>query len=107
MLRIIVELVPDGDPGRRRELGRVDIVNVAPESMHTGNYAVTMDEFDDRIPGRRSTFRTTAALSNVERDIVRPMQLVGMVLGVVAPVKRTMHRSQQDADGVVLWRGEV
>ncbi|MNN85178.1 hypothetical protein D3C81_2024360 [compost metagenome] len=66
-----------------------------------------MDELDSRESGLCATFRTIASLDNVERDIVRPMQLVGMSLSVVAPVKRTMHSSLEELQGVVLSRGTI
>lgn len=46
--------------------------------------------------GHTQRFRTMASIYNVERDLVSPMQLVGMALGVVAPVTRTMQRSQEE-----------
>ncbi|MGY2489018.1 hypothetical protein [Cupriavidus sp. CP313] len=107
MLRVTVELVPDGDEGRSRLLGRLEIVNTAGESPATGDYQLIVDEFDERIPGRLSTFRTVAALENVERDVIRPMQLIGMALNVVAPVKQTMHSWPEVPHGVVLSREAI
>jgi hypothetical protein len=66
-----------------------------------------MEEFDARFPGQHATFRTVAALDNVERDLVRPMQLAGMALSVVAPVKRTMHGSGDEPLGIVLTREAI
>ncbi|MFS8974467.1 hypothetical protein PO002_08130 [Cupriavidus necator] len=107
MLRVTVELIPDGQEEYWRTLGRVEIENVLGESLTTGAYRIVMDEFDGRIPAQRSTFRTIASLNNVERDLVRPMQLVGMALSVVAPVKRTMHSSQNEPQGIVLTRDAI
>ena len=107
MLRVTVELIPDGDDERRRTLGRLEIENVSAESLTTGVYRLIMDEFDERIPGHRSTFRTIAELENVERDIVRPMQLIGMAMSVMAPVKRTMHSFEDGPQGIVLSREAI
>jgi len=107
MLRVTVELVPDGREECRRMLGRIEISNIAGESLVTGAYRIVMDEFDGRFPGEHETFRTVAALDNVERDLVRPMQLVGMALSVVAPMKRTMHGSWDEPLGIVLTREAI
>lgn len=107
MLRVTVELVPDGQEGRRRTLGRIEIENIAGESLVSGAYRIVMDEFDARRAGPPATFRTIASLTNVERDVVRPMQLVGMVLSVVAPIKRTMHRIPDEPQGLVLSRDVI
>ncbi|AJG23459.1 hypothetical protein QO239_16460 [Cupriavidus taiwanensis] len=107
MLRVTVELIPDGQEDCRRTLGQLEIENIAGDSLVTGAYRIVMDEFDARGPGPRTTFRTIASLDNVERDLVRPMQLVGMALSVVAPVKRTMHRSEDVPQGTVLSRESI
>lgn len=106
MLLVTVELLPHGQEECRRTLGQIEIANMAGELMVTGTYRIVMDEFDARH-GSRATFRTIASLDNVERDIVRPMQLVGMALSVVAPVKRTMHSSQEQLQGTVLSRETI
>lgn len=107
MLRVTVELIPDGQEEYSRILARIEIANVLGESLTTGAYRIVMDEFDARIPAQRSTFRTIASLDNVERDLVRPIQLVGMALSLVAPVKRTMHCSYDGPMGVVLTREAI
>ncbi|SCU79004.1 conserved hypothetical protein [Cupriavidus necator] len=107
MLRVTVELIPDGQDECRRTLGKIEIENIAGESLATGAYRIVMDEFDARASGQRATFRTIASLDNVERDLVRPVQLVGMALSVLAPVKRTMHSSQDEAQGLVLSREPI
>lgn len=107
MLRVTVELIPDGKEECVRTLGRVEIENTDGESIATGAYRIVMDEFDGRHACQRTTFRTIASLENVERDIVRPMQLVGMALSVVAPVKRTMHSSHAEPHGIVLSRESI
>lgn len=107
MLRVTVELIPDGQEERRRTVGRLEIENIAGESLVTGAYRILMDEFDTPCRGPRTTFRTIASLDNVERDLIRPMQLIGMALSVAAPVKRTMHSSQEAPQGTVLSRESI
>jgi hypothetical protein len=107
MLRVTVELIPGGKEDCRRMLGQLEIENIAGESLATGVYRIVMDEFDTPPFGPRSTFRTIASLDNVERDLIRPMQLVGIALSVAAPVKRTMHSSQEAPQGAVLSRESI
>ncbi len=107
MLRVTVELIPDGQEERCRTVGQLEIENIAGESLVTGAYRILMDEFDTPCLGPRATFRTIASLDNVERDLIRPMQLVGMALSVAAPVKRTMHSSLEAPQGVVLSRESI
>lgn len=109
MLRVTVDLIPDGREECSRTLGRMEIENVAGESMFTGTYRIVMDEFDvdARVPGQLATFRTFATLDNVERYLVRPMQLASIALSVVAPFKRTMHSSNDGPMGIVLTQEEV
>ncbi|SOY70901.1 hypothetical protein [Cupriavidus taiwanensis] len=105
MLRVTVELIPDGREECSRTLGQIEIENIDGDSLSTGTYRIVMNEFDTRDMGSYTTFRTVAVLDNVERDLVHPMQLTGMALSVVAPVKRTMHGSQDyEPQGVVLTR---
>ncbi|WP_439668986.1 hypothetical protein [Cupriavidus necator] len=107
MLRVRVELVPGGDEKQAKVLGQLEVANLGEASLYTGAYDVVMDEYDERVPGRRSTFRTTAVLDNVERDILRPMQLIGMALSVVVPVRRMMSSSLEAPIGIVLQREEI
>lgn len=107
MLRVTVELVPNGREDRSRTLGRMEIENVDNESLFTGAYRIVMHEFNARSHDQQTTFRTVATLENVERDLIRPMQLASMALSVVAPVKRTMHSSPEGPLGVVLTQEEV
>jgi len=107
MLRVRVELIPDGDEQRARVLGTLEVANTKAESLYTGAYEVVMYEYDERIPGRKSTFRTTAIMDNIERDIVRPMQLIGLALSVAAPVKRTISNAVLAPLGTILAREEL
>ncbi|WP_444633475.1 hypothetical protein [Cupriavidus oxalaticus] len=107
MLRVTVDLIPDGQYECSRTLGRLEIENVAGELLATGAYRIVMDEFDGCVVGQIATFRTIATLDNVERDVIRPMQLAGIALSVVAPVKRTMHCSYDGPIGVVLTRQAI
>lgn len=108
MLRVTVELIPDGKEECSRTLGQMEIENIDGDSLVTGAYRIVMNEFDARGEAPSTTFRTTAVLDNVERDLVRPMQLTGMALSLVAPVKRTMHSSQDyEPQGVVLSRDVI
>lgn len=70
--------------------------------MDAGNYDAVLIEYhrgrDDRDAGR---FCTVASIRGLEREMLRPTQLVGAVLNLVAPLKRTMH-SSSDPYGVVL-----
>ncbi len=102
-----MELIPNGDDEYRRVLGQLEIANTDGDAIATGAYCIVMQEYDEDSHGRSSTFRTTASLEGVERDIVRPMQLVGLALSVVAPVKRTMHSSQDGPLGTIVTRGPI
>lgn len=105
MLRVTVELIPNGKEECSCTLGQMEIENIASDLLATGSYRIVMNEFDARGEAQSTTVRTTAVLDNVERDLIRPMQLTGMALSLVAPVKRTMHSSQDyETQGVVLSR---
>ncbi|MGO4575367.1 hypothetical protein AB4Z48_04890 [Cupriavidus sp. 2TAF22] len=106
MLRVQIELLPNGDETASRILGEVTIANDGSGSIHTGNYLVVMNEYDERIPGRKATYRTTAVIEDLERDIVRPMQIVGVALSFLAPVKRSISNTTVSL-GRILARGEV
>lgn len=69
MLRVTVELIPDGKEECSRTLGRMEIENIDGESLSTGAYRIVMNEFDTRGTGQYTTFRTVAVLDNVERDL--------------------------------------
>jgi len=106
MLRVKIELVPNGDETASRLLGEVTIENNGSGSIHTGNYLVVMNEHDERIPGRKTSYRTTAVIEGMERDIVRPMQIVGAALSLLAPVKRSISDTTVSV-GRILAQGEV
>lgn len=106
MLRVRVELVPDGDDTRVRLLGEVEIANDEMGTELTGHYNVVMTEYDEQILGRKSSFRTTAIIEDVERDIARPMQLASIALSILAPVKRTAA-SSLGSWGKIIQRGPV
>jgi hypothetical protein len=77
MLRVTVELIPDGKEECSRTLGQMEIENIDGESLTTGAYRIVLKEFDARGAIPHTTFQTVAMLDNVERDLVRPMQLTG------------------------------
>ncbi|WP_444633372.1 hypothetical protein [Cupriavidus oxalaticus] len=106
MLRVQIELLPNGDETASRILGEVTIANDGSGSIHTGNYLVVMNEYDERTPGRKTAYRTTAVIEDMERDIMRPMQIVGVALGLLAPAKRSISNTMVPV-GRVLSQGEV
>lgn len=65
-----------------------------------------MNEYDEHIPGRRSIFRTTAMIEDVERDIARPMQVAGIAINLLAPVKKTLSNNLESW-GKILSKEEV
>ncbi|WP_432261727.1 hypothetical protein [Cupriavidus sp. TMH.W2] len=106
MLRIQVQLIPDGDETATRLLGEVEIVNDGTGTELTGNYLIVMNEYDEHIPGRRSIFRTTAMIEDMERDIARPMQVAGIAMNLLAPVKKTLSNNLEPW-GKILSKEEV
>lgn len=104
MLRVRVELIPDGDEARASVLGELEISNDGTGSNFTGNYNVKLKEFSRSILGDPEVYKTFARIYDVERDIARPMQVVGIALSVVAPVKRTMS-SNVYSWGEIVQRG--
>lgn len=90
MLRVRIELVPDGDEALTTMVAELEIANDGSGTAFTGNYAATLREFSARPRGKSEIHETRAAIHDVERDLVRPAQLVGVALSVLAPMKRTM-----------------
>lgn len=107
MLKVTIELVPTGDEERTQVLGELTISNTGIPSVDAGNYDAVLNEYhrgrDGQDVGR---FRTVASIRGLEREILRPVQLVGAALSLLAPIKRTMH-SSSDPYGVVHSREEL
>ncbi|WP_029047016.1 hypothetical protein [Cupriavidus sp. amp6] len=93
MLRVRIELVPNGDEAASRLLGDLEIINDGTGTEFTGNYDVVMKEYSESASGKRTAFQTTAIIEDVERDIARPVQLVGLAMSLLAPVKRTLSNN--------------
>lgn len=107
MLKVTIELLPYGDQIRTQVLGEMTISNAGGADVDVGDYDVVLTEYHvDRAKEVVSQFRTVARIEGLERDILRPAQLVGAALNLVVPLKRTMQ-SSSDPYGVVLSRQEV
>lgn len=107
MLKVTIELVPNGEVERTLVLGELTISNTGTPSVNAGNYETVLTEYHWGRPGQESSrFRTVASLHGLERDILRPAQLVGAALNLLAPLKRTMHTSS-DPYGVIHSREEL
>ncbi len=107
MLKVTIELLPNGDQTRAQVLGEITIANTGGAGIDIGDYEVVLTEYHrDTAKAVVSQFRTVAFIQGLERDILRPAQLVGAAINLVAPLKRTMH-SSSDPYGVVLSRQEL
>ncbi len=107
MLKVTIELLPNGDQSRTQVLGEMTISNAGGADVDVGDYEVVLTEYDsDSAKEVVSQFRTVAFIQGLERDILRPAQLVGAALNLVVPLKRTMH-SSSNPYGVVLSRQEL
>lgn len=47
MLRITVELLPNGDESRKSHLGTAEIINIGSGDSETGNYKVRLSKWGD------------------------------------------------------------
>ena len=103
MLRVRIELVPDGDEALTTMVAELEIANDGSGTEFTGNYAVALREFSAR-PRGNEVHETRAVIHDVERDLVRPAQLVGVVLSVLAPMKRTMSSFPAGPSGEIIRR---
>lgn len=106
MLRVRIELVPDGDEALSTMVAELEIANDGSGTAFTGNYAATLREFSARPRGESEMHETRAAIHDVERDLVRPAQLVGVALSVLAPMKRTMSSFPAVPPGATVNRAE-
>ncbi|GAB2871667.1 hypothetical protein GCM10027093_04130 [Paraburkholderia jirisanensis] len=85
MLRVTVELFPDGDEALARPIAQLSIVNDDTGTAWTGHYDVMLTYFERD----GATFTRTVRLQNFDRE--RPaMDLVAAALSVVHPVRRGM-----------------
>ncbi|WP_156811318.1 hypothetical protein [Cupriavidus sp. USMAHM13] len=107
MLKVTIELVPNGDEERTLVLGELTISNTGHPTVNAGNYEAVLTEYHwGRTDQDSSRFRTAASIHGLEQDILRPAQLVGAALSLLVPLKRTMH-SFPDPYGVVHSREEL
>lgn len=93
MLRVRIELIPGGDEAASRLMGELEICNDGTGSEFTGNYDVVLKEYFVSATGESTAFQTKAIIEGIERDIARPVQLVGLAISVLAPVKRTLSNN--------------
>jgi hypothetical protein len=85
MLRVTVELIPNGDEEGKRKLAQLDIVNDGTGTAWNGHYDVLLTQFE-----RDGTaFVTTERLRDFDRDMPA-LHLVSDALSAVSPIKRTM-----------------
>jgi hypothetical protein len=101
MLRITIELVPEGDEDEKKRLGVLEISNDRTGNAFTGHYDIVYRTLGQGARGDEiSTAR--GAIKDVERDIVHPEQLAGIAFGMIAPVVRTMSSWPQPW-GEIQW----
>lgn len=105
MLRIRVEIVPDGDEAAASLLAEMHIANDGAGNEFTGTYEVSLKEFTPQPGAAPEVYETRAVLRNLERDILRPLQLVEAALSLsVPPIKRTMAAFPAEPMGEILSR---
>ena len=91
MLRVTIEVIPDGDSERTRTLAQLDIVNDETASEWVGHYTAHLQHFSHAAGGGSAVDHQYAEIRNIERDMVHPVQLTAVALNVFAPpLKRTM-----------------
>jgi hypothetical protein len=85
MLRVTIELLPDGDADLVRQLARLDVTNDSTGTAWNGRYDVTLTHF----LRDGTTYTRTGRLEDFDRE--RPaVDLVVAALSVVNPVRRGM-----------------
>lgn len=93
MLRVTIELLPDGDETLALELATMTVRNDGTGTPWNGHYDVTLINFEHD----GSTFTKTARLPDF--DCERPaVDLVAAALSVVRPLKRTMSSFTTDSE---------
>lgn len=102
MLKVRIELVPDGDEALVTTVAELTIANDGAESAFTGSYTANLREFPVRPLGRPDVHETHVVICDVERDLVRPAQLVGIALSLLAPLKRTMSSFPAAPSGQII-----
>jgi hypothetical protein len=93
MLRVRIELVPDGDEEAVKLLAAVDISNDGSGTEATGHYSAVLKEAWRGAGDPQAICTTEAKIHDVDREIIRPVQLVSIALQVLAPIKRTTATS--------------
>ena len=85
MLRVTIELLPDGDEELARRVASMTIANDDTGSLYNGHYDVQLTYFNRD----GSTFTKTGRINDFDRE--RPaVDLVTAALSVVNPLKRAM-----------------
>ena len=85
MLRVTIELLPEGDEALARPLATMSIANDGTGTALNGHYDVTLTHFQRD----GSIFAKTARLEDFDRE--RPaVDLVAAALSIVNPLKRGM-----------------
>lgn len=102
MLKVRIELVPDGDEALTTTVADLVIANDGAGNAFTGSYTAILREFSTRWFGRADVHETQAVIRDVERDLVRPAQLVGVALSVLAPMKTTMSSFPSTPSGEII-----
>lgn len=91
MLRVTIEIIPNGDTKRTRTLAQIDIVNDETGSEWDGHYTAHLQQFSHAAGRGSAVYHQYAEIRDIERDMVHPVQLTAVALDVFAPpLKRTM-----------------
>ncbi len=93
MLRVRIELVPDGDEALAKPLASIDIINDGGGTEVTGHYNAVLKEAWRGVGDEPAIYLTEAKIHDVDRELIRPVQLVSIALQVLAPIKRTTATS--------------
>lgn len=93
MLRVRIELLPDGDEEAAQLLAAVDISNDGSGTQSTGHYHAVLKEAWRTAGDQQAIYTTEAKIHDIDRELIRPVQLVSIALQVLAPVKRTTATS--------------
>lgn len=102
MLKITIEIIPNGEPERAKCVGELEIVNDDTGNECTGHYDFVYRTFSERF-GHESVAVARGHIADVERDIIRPEQLAGVAFGLIAPIKKTMSSWHESSRDTVHW----
>lgn len=105
MLKVTIEIVPNGELERARRVGELEIANDGTGNEFTGHYDFVYRAFAECF-GQESVAVGRGRIADVERDLIRPEQLAGVAFSLIAPLKRTMSSWDENSYDTVLWDDE-